>query len=109
MNVCLMVLCLALSSGPQQGRPAPDRWVAEDKWRHLFTSFTVTVLAAGASRAAGLDTEASAWVGASVGAGAGVWKELRDARTPGASPSLRDLAWDAAGVGAGTLVVLQGS
>lgn len=105
MNLCMLVLCFSLSTAQQQPR---DRFVAEDKWRHFFTSFTVTVLAAGASRAAGLDTESSAWVGASVGGAAGVWKELRDAGRPDATASVADLAWDAAGVGAGAAVVLRG-
>jgi uncharacterized protein YfiM (DUF2279 family) len=104
MNLCMLVLCVSLSSTPQPR----DRWVAEDKWRHFFTSFTVTALSAGAARLAGADAERSAWVGASVGAGAGIWKELRDRRRPGAgTASVLDLGWDAAGVGAATLVVLQ--
>ena len=104
MNLCMLALCVALNAAPQQPR---DRWVAEDKWRHFFASFVATTLAAGTARLAGLDAEKSAFVGASVGAGAGVWKELRDVRTPGSTASLRDVVWDAAGVGAGTLVALQ--
>lgn len=105
MNLCVLLLCVSLSSAPE---PPPDRWVAEDKWRHLFTSFVVTTLAAGGARAAGLDVEESAWAGASVGAAAGVWKEWRDHRRVPGSASVRDLVWDAAGVGAGVGVVLQG-
>lgn len=105
MNLCMLVFCLAL----QQGRPqAPaDRWVAEDKWKHFFASFAVTALSAAAVRAAGANTETSALVGAGVGAGFGVWKEVRDLRRPGGSASFRDLVWDAAGVGAGAAVALQ--
>lgn len=104
MNLCMMALCVALSGAPQQPR---DRWVAEDKWRHFFSAFVATTLAAGTARLAGVDAERSAYFGAGVGAGVGVWKELRDVRTPGSTASVRDIVWDAAGVGAGTLVALQ--
>jgi uncharacterized protein YfiM (DUF2279 family) len=104
MNLCILVLCLSLSAGTE---PPRDRWVAEDKWRHFFTSFTVTALTAGVARLAGADAERSAWVGASVGAGAGIWKELRDVKRPDATASVADLVWDAAGVGAGAVVALQ--
>lgn len=105
MNLCMLVLCLSL----QQGRPqAPaDRWVGEDKWKHFFASFAVTALSAAAVRATGANPETSALAGAGIGAGLGVWKELRDLRGPGGNASFRDLVWDAAGVGAGAAVALQ--
>ncbi|HEX2190941.1 MAG TPA: DUF2279 domain-containing protein [Longimicrobiaceae bacterium] len=107
MNLCMLVLCLSLrQGGPAQQAPA-DRWVAEDKWKHLFASFVVTALSAAAVRAAGADSETSALVGAGVGTGVGVWKELRDRTSPGETASLRDLTWDLAGVGAGAAVALQ--
>ena len=37
------------------------------------------------ARAAGLDSGTSSWVGAGVGVGFGVWKEIRDARLPNAT------------------------
>ena len=98
MNLCMLVLCLSLQQGTPQ-RPT-DRWLAEDKWKHFFASFVVTALSAAAVRAAGASAETSALVGAGVGTGAGVWKELRDMRSPGDTPSLRDLTWDVAGVDA---------
>lgn len=107
MNLCLAVFCLSLS-GLRQGSSPRDGWFAEDKWRHLFTSFAVTTLAVSAARTAGMERETSVWVGASVGFGAGVAKEIADLRTPGASPSAKDLFWDAAGVGAGVAVVVRG-
>lgn len=98
MAPLLLCLCLSLS-------PAPDRWVGEDKWKHFFASFAATSMGASAARLTGLDARASLWVGVGTGAGFGVWKEVRDHRTPGGSASLRDIGWDAAGVGAATALL----
>ncbi|HEX2094625.1 MAG TPA: hypothetical protein VHG28_19630 [Longimicrobiaceae bacterium] len=108
MILCTAALCLTLSLPlPQQGRK-PDRWFGEDKWKHFFASFVATSLSATAARAGGLGPRESAYVGAGVGGAVGVWKELRDRGSPETgTASFRDLVWDAAGVGAGTLVALQ--
>lgn len=103
MNGLVFCLCFAL-----RGPPAPDRWVAEDKWKHFFASFVVTSLAASGARAAGAGPDASLVAGAVVGTGVGVAKEIRDARTPGESASFRDLVWDGAGVGIATVFAAQG-
>ncbi|HEV2146632.1 MAG TPA: DUF2279 domain-containing protein [Longimicrobiaceae bacterium] len=105
MNLCMLVLCMSL----QQGRPQQpaDRWLAEDKWKHFFASVVVTAMSAAAVRATGADSETSALAGAGVGAGFGIWKELRDQRLPGGAFSPRDLVWDAAGIGAGAAMALQ--
>lgn len=89
-------------------RGAADSWVAEDKWKHLVTSFFITAAAAGAARAGGLSPERSLAAGVAVGAGAGVAKEVHDLRR-GARPmaSLRDLVWDAAGLALGAALVRQ--
>lgn len=105
MNPIIPFLCLCFSVSPQQ-QPR-DRWIGEDKAKHFFASFVVTSISAGAARAAGLDPAPSAWVGAGVGAASGAWKELRDRRTPGATVSLKDAAWDLAGVAAGTALLRQ--
>jgi uncharacterized protein YfiM (DUF2279 family) len=105
MNVCLLALCLALGGGRNQ--PAPDRWIAEDKWKHFAASFVTTALAGGVARAAGADAGVSAAIGAAAGAAAGVWKEIRDERRSPGSGSARDLTWDAVGVGAAAAVLSQ--
>lgn len=98
------LLCLCLSfSNPEP----PDRWFAEDKVKHFATSFAATTLAAGGARMAGLDVREAAYAGAGTAAVLGVWKEVRDARTPGASASLRDIVWDGAGIAVGTAAMLQ--
>jgi uncharacterized protein YfiM (DUF2279 family) len=103
MNACLLLLCVALSSG--SGRM--DRWLGEDKFQHFFASFAATAVATGAARAAGLDASSSIAVGAGTGAALGIWKEIRDERIPGRRASFRDLVWDFAGVGAAAIVAAQ--
>jgi uncharacterized protein YfiM (DUF2279 family) len=102
VNACLLALCLSLGAGAE-----PDRWLAEDKWKHFFTSFVATTLAASGARAAGVDAQRSLWAGVGVGMGVGVWKEVRDHRLPHGHFSVRDLVWDAAGVGVAAAVVAQ--
>jgi uncharacterized protein YfiM (DUF2279 family) len=103
MSPLIPLLCLCFSTAPQ----TRDRWISEDKAKHFFAAFVVTSISAGAARAVGLEPAASAWVGAGVGATAGAWKELRDRKVPDATVSLKDAAWDLAGVGAATVLLRQ--
>lgn len=103
MNLCTLLLCLGLSADD----PPRDRWLAEDKWKHLVTSFVVTSLSASAARTVGLDDQASLVAGASAGIGAGVWKEIRDEGEEGNAASFRDLVWDAAGIAAAVVIAAQ--
>ncbi len=103
MNFCAVLLCLSLNGG---GVPE-DRWVAEDKWMHLVASFVVTSISASAARTAGLDARTSLAAGVVVGAGAGIWKEVRDLHGPQGLFSYRDLVWDAAGIAAAAAVLSQ--
>ena len=103
MNPCALLLCWSLSVA----EPPPDRFVAEDKWQHFFTSFVITSIAASGARLVGLDQAPSVAVGVSVGGGAGVYKELRDASQPGRSISVADLIWDAAGVGLAAVIAFR--
>jgi uncharacterized protein YfiM (DUF2279 family) len=103
VNLCLLVFCMSISGGPVES----DRWFAEDKYKHFFTSFAATTIAAAGARTLGMDADRSLAAGVGFGAGVGVWKEIRDARRPGGHFSVRDLVWDFAGVGAGAAVVGQ--
>lgn len=115
-----IVLAFSISVG---GAPAPaaaavdstatgaivredDRWIAEDKWKHFFLSFAATMLAYGTLRTAGLNDAAALPGAAAAAGGAGVWKELRDRELTGLF-SVRDLVWDAAGIGVGLGVAVQ--
>jgi uncharacterized protein YfiM (DUF2279 family) len=97
------LLVFSLHSAPTT--PA-DRWLGADKLQHFFTSAFVQSLSYGALRGVGAG-HGSALIGATATTAAvGVGKELYDARHRG-DPSVRDLAWDAAGAGAVTLLLTR--
>jgi uncharacterized protein YfiM (DUF2279 family) len=81
-----------------------DRWFAEDKLKHFTASFVVSSMAATGVRVAGLDRSASNAFGVGTGIMAGLLKEVHDARAGGVF-SVRDLAWDFAGVGAAAVAL----
>lgn len=86
--------------------PAADRWLGSDKIQHFFTSAFVQSVSYGALRTAGAG-HGTAIVGASATTAAvGVGKEWQDMRAKGVF-STRDLAWDAAGAGAATLLLIR--
>lgn len=85
--------------------PAADRWIAEDKARHFALSFAATSMAYGGARLA-LDPQPGRRAAAGVALLLGVGKELVDLRNGGPF-SLKDLAWDAAGVALGSLLAQQ--
>lgn len=112
MSICL--LAFAITLGCTGGRDAPtvtsveraqpaDRWLAEDKLQHFTLSFAATQLAYGGARFA-LEPETAVAVAASGALGLGIAKELRDVRAGGPF-SLKDLAWDAAGIALGVAFV----
>lgn len=107
MDRLLICLCLSLGGGRTDAPKPADRFFGEDKFQHFFTSFLATSLAASGARLAGASHDTSLLVGAGTGMTIGVAKELRDARTPGETASLLDLAWDAGGVGLATAIVAQ--
>lgn len=86
--------------------PAPDRWFAEDKFQHFFLSMAITNLSYGTARLVGID-RGPATVAAGLTAGAaGIGKEIWDGRQ-GGHFSLKDLAWDGAGIATGLVLVSQ--
>lgn len=106
MSACLVLFgvlfgCSAPGGPPPQPVPAAsdDRWVAEDKLQHFAMSFAVTGMTYGGGRLA-LDPAPARAVAAGVTLSLGVGKELTDARRGGPF-SVKDLAWDAAGVALG--------
>ena len=100
MRGLLLVLSLSGSPAAQSG----DGWFSADKVKHFLTSAFVQSLAYGSLRGVGA-SHGTAMVGATITAAAvGVGKEVYDART-GGDPSVRDLAWDAAGAGAASLLL----
>ena len=86
-----------------QAQPA-DPWFAADKIKHFFLAAFVQSVSYSALRATQLGHQSSL-VGASAGTVAvSIAKELSDARRTGLF-SRRDLVWDAAGIGASTLLL----
>jgi uncharacterized protein YfiM (DUF2279 family) len=100
----VLLLVFSLHGVPSVASVASaDRWFSADKLEHFLSAAFVQSLAYGSLRGVGA-SHGAAMAGASVTtAVVGVGKEIHDART-GGDPSLRDLAWDAAG--AGTMSVL---
>ncbi len=87
-----------------QVQPPADRWFSPDKIKHFFMAAFVQSVSYSALRATRLGHQSSL-VGASAGTVAfSIGKELADARRTGLF-SKRDLAWDAAGIGASTLML----
>jgi uncharacterized protein YfiM (DUF2279 family) len=92
-------LVLALSLAPPR-----DGWIGRDKLKHFFVSaFTQSVAysALEAARVGHRDALIGAWVATGV---VSVGKEIHDRRSYGLF-SVRDLAWDAAGAAAATILI----
>lgn len=77
-----------------------DRWFGPDKGKHFAASLVVQLASYGMLRVCGVNQASAQIVAASVGSAAGIGKEIWDARGHG-DPSIRDLTWDAIGVGTG--------
>lgn len=83
-----------------QPRVNDDRWFGRDKARHFGTSTAIQLMGYGALRLLGAERTGAMLGAAVVTAAAGIGKEVYDARN-GGDPSVRDVVWDAAGLGAG--------
>lgn len=104
----LLVAALFLQTGataPAASRPR-DSWFGADKVKHFFTSAFVQSVAYSSARAAGVGHGGSLAAASAVTGVAGVLKERHDRRSYGLF-SVRDLAWDAAGAGAATLILVR--
>ena len=98
-----LLLVFTLGRAPEHSR---DAWFGPDKLQHFFTSAFVQSLGYGVLRRAGAD-QGPAITGASIATAiVGVGKEVRDRRTKGEF-SVRDLAWDAAGAGSASLLLVR--
>jgi uncharacterized protein YfiM (DUF2279 family) len=84
--------------------PPPDRWFGADKLKHFFISAFIQSVAYSALRAADARHDASLAGATAVTAAFAVGKEIADWRAR-REFSVRDLAWDAAGAGAATLLL----
>jgi uncharacterized protein YfiM (DUF2279 family) len=82
-----------------------DPWLGEDKLRHFSMSFATTAFAYAAARPA-LDPGHARFAAGSAAIAAGIGKEIHDARA-GRWFSLRDMAWNLAGVATGLTLIRQ--
>lgn len=100
-------LVSALATSRAWASPEPqavdDPWFGADKAMHFAASGILAGVGYGASSWLVEERLGRAAIGAAVGLGAGIAKELYDLAGYG-HPSWRDLAWDAIGTAAGVLV-----
>jgi uncharacterized protein YfiM (DUF2279 family) len=100
--VGVLALLASLPALAQQRAAGPeDPWVGRDKALHFGVSTLGPLAGYAAGEALFGDGARGLWVGGAVGLGVGVGKELYDLSTGRGTPSVRDLAWDAAGTAAG--------
>lgn len=97
------MLVFSLGGSPTS---AGDAWLSQDKVKHFFTSAFVQGMGYGSLRAAGVAHGAALGLATTATVAAGGGKELWDLRG-GGTPSVRDLAWDAAGAGAMTVLLVR--
>lgn len=88
-----------------QGQPR-DPWFSADKVKHFFMGAFVQSVTYSALRATGVGHQSSLWGATGGNALISVGKEVADARRGGLF-SRRDLAWDAAGAGVATLLLVR--
>ena len=98
-----LLFSLAFGGG---GAAEGDRWFGTDKVKHFLTSAFVQGAAYATLQAAGADPDAALAGASVVTLSAGLGKEWVDRRRGGPF-SGRDLAWDAAGAGAATLLLVR--
>jgi len=96
------LLVFSLNHAP--GAPTGDGWFGADKIQHFFSAAFVQTISYGVLRGGGVSHGAALGGASVVTATIGIGKEVYDARHKG-DPSVRDLAWDAAGAGAMTVLL----
>ena len=99
-----LLLVISLSRGGPEHRS--DSWFGPDKLQHFFTSAFVQSFGYGVLRRAGADNGPALAGASTLTAVAGVGKEVYDRRVRGEF-SVRDLAWDAAGAGSASVLLVR--
>jgi putative lipoprotein len=101
----ILQLAVAVSLS-QPVEHAADKWFGPDKLKHFFVSAFTQSVAFSVLQAAKVDRKGALAAASAVTAAVSVGKEIHDQRSYGLF-SFRDLAWDAAGAGAATLIILH--
>ncbi len=105
--VAAVVLAVALAPRSVSAQLPADNWIGADKVKHFFMSALVQSLVYSVTQVTTHGSRSSLLLSASVASAAvGIGKEVHDRRSYGHF-SVRDLAWDAAGVGAATLMLTR--
>ena len=100
----LLVAILLAPASARAQHPA-DKWLGADKVKHFFTSALIQSLAYSVTQVTTRGSRSSLLLSASVATAAvGIGKEVHDHRSYGHF-SVRDLAWDAAGAGAASIML----
>jgi uncharacterized protein YfiM (DUF2279 family) len=95
MHACLLAAALAFPG---------DRWFGPDKLKHFFVTAFIQSVAYGSLSATRSGHQSSLLGATAASAAFGIGRELHDRRVKGMF-SVRDLAWDAAGAGAATVML----
>jgi uncharacterized protein YfiM (DUF2279 family) len=101
-----MIRILSLVVGMHLGdeHPGGDKWFSADKAKHFFLAAFVQSVTYTSLRTVGVDSDVSIAGASVVSASVSIGKEVHDRRA-GGGVSAKDLAWDAAGLGAATVLV----
>lgn len=105
-GLTLVLLAGSLSFGGPRREPSADRWLGRDKLYHFTASAVIHSATHSVLRANGHRYRDAAWTAAGVTLSVGVAKEWWDHRT-GGDASAKDLVADAAGTGAGAILMRQ--
>ena len=101
-------VCLAINVVYAQAAAAqrhPDAWIGIDKVKHFFMSAFIESVSYSALQAMNLHHRPALGSAIGITLGLGVGREIHDKRTPGNIFSVRDLTWDAIGIGAGAVLL----
>jgi putative lipoprotein len=83
-----------------------DAWFGADKAKHFVVAAAIQSVSYSLWRDRGVRSEPALWRATAVTATASLGKEAFD-RSRGRAFSVRDLAWDAGGAGAASIVIIQ--
>ncbi|NUO63744.1 MAG: hypothetical protein HOQ11_06325 [Gemmatimonadaceae bacterium] len=100
-------LFLALAPAALHAQSRTDRWLGADKVKHFFTTALIQSFTYSVAQVTTRAPRSSLLLSASVASAAvGIGKEMHDRGSYGLF-SVRDLAWDAAGAGAASVMLLH--
>lgn len=99
-----LALSLALNLVFAQSAVAGDSWLGIDKLKHFFLSAFATSVSFSALQAAGANRKTAMTGAIGASAALGISRELYNLRTTRVF-SLKDLTWDAIGIGAAATVL----